>query len=93
MAQVVVPHTLAGFWQIEKTRQRLGVAVKDCLVGLETAHNILLDFLWDQGYDPVYVLHPRMVKSSRGRFRPSAARNDASDALLIADILRTDQGR
>ena len=93
LAQKTVPHTQAGFWQIDQMRGKLGAAKAACQVGLETAHNILLDFLWGQGYAAVYVLPPRMVKSSRGRFRSSMARNDTSDARLIADILRTDQGR
>ena len=93
LAQLVIPHSQEGFWQIEKTRQKLGSEVQDCLLGLETTHNILLDFLWDHGYTQLYILHPSKVRSSRGRFRQSAARNDPSDALLIADILRTDHPR
>jgi len=93
LAQMTIPHTAAGFWKMDGTRRKLGVSKEACRVGLETAHNILIDFLWDQGYSQVFVLHPKMVKGSRGRFRSSAARNDTSDALLIADILRTDQGR
>ena len=93
LAQLVIPHTQEGFWQLEEIRQKLGGTVENCLLGLETTHNILLDFLWDRGYTQLYILHPRKVKSSRGRFRQSAARNDPSDALLIADILRTDHPR
>ena len=93
LAQQTIAHTPAGFWQIDEMRRKLGVPIDACQIGLETAHNILLDFLWGQGYEQVYVLHPKMVKGSRSRFRSSAARNDTSDALLIADILRTDQGR
>ena len=51
LAQIVIPHSQSGFWQIEEIRQKLGIAKEDCLVGLETAHNILIDFLWDQGYE------------------------------------------
>lgn len=93
VAQHVIPHSQEGFWQIEDIRQKLGVGVEDCFVGLETTHNILLDFLWDRGYSQIYLLHPSKVRSSRGRFRQSAARNDPGDALLIADILRTDHAR
>lgn len=92
LAQLIIPHSQAGFWKIDETRKKLGVPIDACQIGLETAHNILLDFLWDQGYSQVFVLHPKMVKGSRSRFRSSAARDDTSDALLIADILRTDQG-
>lgn len=93
LAQLTIPHTPDGFWKIDQTRQKLGIASDACHIGLETAHNILLDFLWENGYSQVFVLHPKMVKGSRGRFRSSAARDDTSDAMLIADILRTDQGR
>lgn len=91
LAHIVIPHTPEGFLQLEKTRKRLGVKAADCIVGLETAHNILIDFLWDQGYLQVYVLPPNIVRSSQGRFRQSGARSDPSDAKLIADILRTDR--
>ena len=93
LAQITIPHSQEGFWQIETIRQKLGVDVADCHIGLETAHTILVDFLWDQRYTQLYILPPNKVKSSRGRFRQSAARNDPSDALLIADILRTDHPR
>ncbi|NOH12423.1 MAG: transposase [Chloroflexi bacterium] len=93
LAQKVIPHSQEGFWQLEKLRQQLGVAAQECLVGIETTHNILVDFLWDQGYTRVYELHPNLVKSSRGRLRQSAARSDPTDAWLLADILRTDHHR
>ena len=67
IARLTIPHQPAGFRQLETTRQRLGVATADCLVGLETAHNLLLDFLWDHEYQHIYVIPPLVVKSSRGR--------------------------
>ncbi|HEX9595650.1 MAG TPA: hypothetical protein VF982_02130, partial [Anaerolineales bacterium] len=33
----------------------LAVAADDCLVGMETAHNVLIDYLWGRGYNQVYV--------------------------------------
>lgn len=62
-------------------------------MGLETAHNLLVDFLWDRHYPQVYVLPPRMVQYSRERYRLSDARSDPSDAFVIADVLRTGQKR
>ena len=83
------PHTLPGFLQFDAARQRLAVSPTACVVGLETAHTILIDFLWDQGYSTLYVVPPNVIKSSRGRYRQSAARSDPSDSLIIADYLRT----
>ena len=93
IAQLTIPHQPAGFHRLETTRQRLGVTTTDCLVGLETAHNLLLDFLWDQGYQHIYVIPPLVVKSSRGRYGSSGARDDTLDAQLLADLLRTDRAR
>jgi hypothetical protein len=60
---------------------------------METAHNVLIDFLWGRGYEHVYVIPPSVVKSSRGRYGSSGARSDQRDARLLADILRTDRAR
>jgi hypothetical protein len=61
LAQLVIQHSLEGFWQIEDIRQKLGGEVEDCLLGLETTHNILLDFLWYRGYTELYILGPKLV--------------------------------
>jgi transposase len=93
IAALTFPHTLDGFRLFETTRQRIGCAPDACLVGIETAHNLLVDFLWSRAYERVYVIPPSVVKSSRGRYGPSAAHTDRTDAYLIADMLRTDLAR
>jgi transposase len=91
--QLVISHTPEGFLELDEARRRMEVEARECVVGLETAHNLLVDFLWDQGYEQVYILPPNAVKSAQGRYRQSGAKSDASDARLIADMLRTDQAR
>jgi transposase len=93
LADLTIPHTLEGMVQFDAARQTLGLAPADCLIGLETAHTLWIDYLWSQAYPQVYVLPPNQVKSNQGRFRQSGARDDPVDARLIADILRTDRGR
>ena len=93
IAQAVIPHQKSGFHQLDETREALAVSVDDCLVGMETAHNVLIDYLWGQGYNSVYVVPPTVVKSSRGRYGNSGAKSDKMDARLLADILRTDRSR
>jgi transposase len=88
-----VPHTPEGLLQLDQVRQRCGVSTEECVVGIETSHNLLLDFLVEQGYGAIYVLPPNAVKSAQGRYRQSGAKSDRSDARLIADMLRTDQGK
>jgi transposase len=60
---------------------------------METAHNLLMEFLWARGFAEVYVVPPGVVSSSRGRFRQSGANSDEYDAMVIADLLRTDRQR
>jgi transposase len=87
-----VAHTLAGFQRLEQQLAQVNEVAADCLVGIETHHNTLVDFLGSRGYT-LYILPPKQVKSNRGRHRASRAKDDDRDALLLADILRTDQGR
>jgi hypothetical protein len=60
---------------------------------METAHNVLIDYLWGRGCSQVYVIPPKVVKSSRGRYGSSGTRSDQKGAQLLADILRTDRAR
>jgi transposase len=87
-----VEHTPDGFATLEQQIEKLGLPAEENLVALETAHNLLMDFLLDHHYS-VYVLAPSIVKSSRGRFGSSGARTDQRDAHLLADMLRTDRAR
>lgn len=93
LAQLTILHSPDGFLKFDATRQQLGVTPPECLIALETAHNLLIDFLWAHDYTQVYVVPPSVVKSSRGRYGSSGARTDASDAHLLADLLRTDRAR
>jgi len=90
---LVIPHTPDGFRKFDDTRKKYGIAPADCLVGLETAHNLVIDFLWSRNYSQVYVIPPNVVKSCQGRYRQSGAYTDESAALLLADLLRTDRHR
>lgn len=93
IAQLTIPHRPEGFLKLDATRQALNIPADQAIVGIETAYSLLIDFLWARGYQQVYVLPPNVVKSSRRLYRQSGARTDASDACLIANLLRTDRLR
>jgi transposase len=88
---IKIEHTPQGFVELDKVRERLGIPSSECVVGIETHHNVLVDFLIERGYSRMYILPPNAVKSSQGRYRQSGAKSDPSDAHLIADMLRTDR--
>ena len=93
VGQLTMAHSPEGLLSLEQSRQGLGVSPKECLVGLETAHNLLIDFLWSRSYGEIYVVAPNVVKSSRGRYNQSGARTDQHDSRLLADLVRTDRAR
>ena len=90
LSRLTVPHTVEGLTQLDGAREQLGVTRAECGVGLETAHTLLIDFLWDQGYPHVFVIPPGAIKGARRRYRQTNAHTDQSDAWVIADVLRTD---
>jgi transposase len=88
-----VKHNSEGFYQFDQARAKLGISAEDCKVGIETSHNLLVDFLVERGYTHIHVLSPNTVKSAQGLYRQSGAKSDIADARLIADMLRVDQGK
>ncbi len=91
--EMVIAHHPDGFARLDAAITALGVAKEEVLIGLETAHNLLIDYLLDRGYTRIYVLPPSQVHSNQGRYAQSRAKDDPRDAWVIADMLRTDRGR
>jgi hypothetical protein len=61
LARLTIAHSADGFARLEAQRAKLGFKPSECCVALETAHNLLVDFLWGHGYDQVYVIPPSVV--------------------------------
>lgn len=59
-------------------------------VGIETDHGLLVQALLAGGYQ-VYAVNPLAVNRYRDRHTTSRAKSDASDAKLLADLVRTDR--
>ena len=90
VSEIEFEHTLQGFELIEAERRKLDVPASECVVGIETSHNLLVDFLLDHGY-VVYIVPPQATDGYRNRQRSSGAHTDRSDAALLSDIMRTDR--
>jgi transposase len=87
------PHSADGLAYFDAARQKLGVQPDACVVGIETAHSLLIDFLWDRSYSSIYIIPPSVTKANRSRFSSSGAHDDQRDATVLADTLRTDRSR
>jgi transposase len=90
ISELELKHTLEGFEQLDRERHKLGVPAADCLVAIETSHNLLVDYLLDRGY-VVYLIPPQATGAYRSRQRSSGARTDETDAVVLAKALRTDR--
>lgn len=90
VSQIEFAHSPMGFARIETERCQLQVSACECPVAIETAHDLLVDFLLDREY-PVYLVPPQATAGYRNRQRSSGAHDDDSDAALLASIMRTDR--
>ena len=90
ISELELKHSLEGFEQLDRERCKLGVPSSDCLVAIETSHNLLVDYLLDRDY-VVYLIPPQATDGYRTRRRSSGARTDETDAAVLAKALRTDR--
>ena len=92
LLRLEVAATVAGFRKLTQQVNKLNPEPANCLIAIETAHNLLVDYLHEMGYT-LYILAPSLVSSNRGRQGSSGAKDDDRDAQLLAEILRTDLGQ
>ena len=87
-ARFQVPNTGKGFGGLIRRLLKLGVAG----VAIERPDGPLVEAMLDAGLR-VVVITPRQVKALRSRYGAAGAKSDATDALLLADVLRPDRHR
>jgi transposase len=61
-------------------------------IAIERPSGLIVDALLEAGFT-VVPIHPNVVKPTRPRYRSHGGKSDASDAYLLADLLRTDGHR
>ena len=86
-ARFEVPNTGKTFTGLVRRLAKL-----DACVAIERCDGPLVEALLDAGLR-VVVITPRQVKGLRSRYSATGAKSDASDAYLLADVLRTDGHR
>jgi transposase len=83
-----IAHDAAGLAQLKRRLRRFGSPP----LAIERPSGLLVDTLVEAGFT-VVPIHPNAVKATRPRYRSHGAKSDASDAYLLADVLRTDGHR
>jgi len=86
-----IKHDAAGLAELRKRLAKLAPA-GDIPIAIERPTGLIVDALVEAGH-PVVPIHPNVVKACRPRYRAASGKSDASDAFMLADILRTDGHR
>lgn len=79
-----------GLTLLVKQVQKFTTNQGEVLFAMETDKGLLVEFLLDCGYT-VYSINPKAVDRFRDRYRVSGAKTDPIDAMVLANILRTDR--
>ena len=87
-----VTHDAAGLRELIARLRRYAPTPAQLPVAIERPSGLVVDALIEAGFAVVPV-HPNIVKATRPRYRSHGAKSDASDAYLLADLLRTDGAR
>src|SRR5215218_9435190 len=92
LAQQRIGDDLAGFTALTEVLDRLASTRGQVGIALETDHGLFVHALRDAGFR-VFAINPMAVDRYRDRYRVSRAKSDAVDALVLANLLRTDADR
>jgi transposase len=85
-----LPEGLTGISRLHGLIAEHAEAPDEVVIGIETDRGLWVDALVAAGYQ-VYAINPRAVTRYRDRHHISGAKSDASDAKLLADLVRTDR--
>ena len=84
-----LPEGLTGILQLHELVAAHAEEPTDVVIGSETDRGLWVGALTGAGYQ-VYAINPLAVARYRDRHHVSGAKSDASDAKLLADLVRTD---
>ncbi len=83
-----ITHTLPGLRQLVARLRRAGVVE----VAIERPDGPVVEALLDADF-AVVVIAPKQLKNLRSRYGSAGNKDDAFDAYVLADVLRTDRAR
>ncbi|OBB23199.1 transposase [Mycolicibacterium peregrinum] len=85
-----LPEGLAGIGELHRLVARYAAEPDQVVIGTETDRGLWVTALTAAGYQ-VYAINPKAAARYRGRHHVSGAKSDATDAKLLADLVRTDR--
>ena len=90
LASQRLPEGLAGISRLHELIAEHAQDPAQVVIGIETDRGLWVDALTAAGYQ-VFAINPLAVARYRDRHHLSGAKSDASDAKLLADLVRTDR--
>jgi transposase len=90
LAQRRLPEGLAGIGQLHALLAEHAAEPSEIVIGIETDRGLWVSALVEAGYQ-VYAINPLAVSRYRDRHAVSGAKSDPGDALVLADLVRTDR--
>ncbi len=85
----VISHNQQGLEELGQRLRRWTGKPEDVLIAVEWHKGLLMFNLVQAGYQ-VYPINPRSTDRYRDRYRMSSSKSDRGDAMVLANILRTD---
>ena len=85
-----LPEGLSGIRQLHEVIGEHAEEPDQVVIGIETDRGLWVGALTGAGYE-VFAVNPLAVARYHDRHHDSGAKSDASDAKLLADLLRTDR--
>jgi transposase len=90
LATAKLPEGASGVSRLVGLLAELGVGVDEVVVGTETDRGLFVGALVAGGAE-VYAVNPKIAERYRDRLRTSKVKSDALDALVLAEMVRTDR--
>jgi len=90
VASARVAEGVAGVTRLQEILAGHDIAMGDIVVGTETDRGLFIGALIAGGAE-VYAVNPKVAERYRDRIRPSGTKSDTLDALVLAEMVRTDR--
>jgi len=84
-----IPHSYDGMERLRKRLSKFSSDPNKILIAIESHQGLLIYNLLESGYR-VYPINPKAMDRYRDRYRMSSSKSDPKDAMVLANILRTD---
>lgn len=85
-----IRHGVVGLGELHDLVSSLVEDPDQVIVGIETDRGLLVSSLVAAGYQ-VHAINPRSVDRYRDRYALSGAKSDAGDAMVLAELVRSDR--